>query len=115
MTLLTAVRDVLCRSDRIFPPTSIFSGASTPTAPCRRWCRLPLKLAAAHCLRNTETGSQLKKTATMTGDGVTTSVPVAGRTFKRMLVTSNVWMSTNDTDADAVCARHRRVDEPSRP
>ena len=90
MTLLTVVRDV-CAAVGVVTPTSIFSGINA-----NRTMQEMVSLATEMAQRisyDTRDWVKLRKTATMTGDGAATAFDLPAD-FQRMLLTSNVWMST---------------------
>lgn len=94
MTILSVVRDVCATVGvgGITLPTSIFSGINA-----NRTMLEMLSLANEMAQRIAYDGrdwTRLKKTHTMTGDGVATEF-VLPANFKRLLLTSNVWRSSN--------------------
>lgn len=93
MTLLTVVQDV-CATVGVAVPTSVFSNISS-----NRTMTEMLALAneaAQRIAYDLRDWTKLRLQATYTGDGVKTSFPFPAD-FKRMLLTSNVWRSTNAT------------------
>jgi hypothetical protein len=90
MTLLSVVRDV-CANVGVVIPTTIFSGING-----NRTMQEFVSLANELAQRIAYDGRDwtiLRKTVTLVGDGITEafSLPV---NYKRMLLTSNVWRST---------------------
>jgi len=91
MTILQVVKDV-CAVVGVPVPQSVFSNITG-----NRTMQEMLALAnemAQRIAYNTREWSQLKKTATITGDGVTTAFDLPAN-YKRMLLTSNVWRATS--------------------
>lgn len=91
MTILSVVKDV-CSVVGVTQPQSIFSGIAN-----NRTMQEMLSLAnemAQRIAYDTRDWTALKKTQTLTGDGSKTTfdLPVD---FKRLLLTSNVWRSSN--------------------
>jgi hypothetical protein len=101
MSLLSVVRDV-CLAIGVNPPTSMFSPVVQPRTQAEM-----LSLAnemAQRVAYDTREWTRLKVVGTFTGDGVITppNDALVGTTmfdlpvnFKRMLLTSNVWRSSN--------------------
>jgi hypothetical protein len=92
MSLLTVVQDV-CATVGVQIPTSIFSNISN-----NRTMQEMLTLAnemASRIAYDTRDWQLLRKVQTMAGDGVKTAfdMPID---YKRMLLTANVWRSTNN-------------------
>ncbi len=91
MTLLTVVRDV-CSVVGVLLPQSVFSSINS-----NRTMQEMVSLANEMVQRiayDTRDWTRLKKTHTINGDGVTTAFNLPAN-FKRMLLTANVWRSTN--------------------
>lgn len=93
MTILSVVRDV-CAVVGVTLPTSIFAGINT-----NRTMQEMLSLAnemAQRIAYDNRDWQKLKKTQTFTGDGVQTAFDLPAN-FKRLLLTSNVWRSSDTT------------------
>jgi hypothetical protein len=91
MTLLTVTRDV-CAAVGVVAPTSVFSNITA-----NRTMQEMLALAnemAQRIAYDTRDWIKLRKTTTMVGDGTTTGFDLPSD-FKRMLLTSNVWLSSS--------------------
>src|SRR4249919_818571 len=91
MTLLSVVRDV-CAVVGVQQPTSV-----TSNLVANRTMQEMLALANEMAQRisyDTRDWTLFRKTQTYTGDGVLTSFPLPAD-YKRMLLTSNVWQSSN--------------------
>jgi len=103
MTILSVVRDV-CAAVGVIPPVSVFASINT-----NRTMIEMLALAnemAQRIAYDTREWGALKKMATFTGDGIVTPPDTAyvGTTafplpadYKRMLLTAEVWRSTDPT------------------
>jgi len=91
MTLLTVVRDV-CANVGVQLPTSVFSGIAA-----NRTMQEMLALAnemAQRIAYDTRDWTALLSNAVLTGDGTTTAFNLPAD-YKRMLLTMNLWRSTN--------------------
>src|SRR6185436_21178301 len=91
MTLLSVVQDV-CATVGVVMPTAIFSNI-TGNRTMQEMVSLANEMAQriAYDLRD---WNMLKTSATFTGDGVTTEFDLPAN-YKRMLLTSNLWLSTS--------------------
>jgi hypothetical protein len=93
MTLLTVVQDVCATVGVAIPQSSIFSNISN-----NRTMQEMLSLAnemAQRIAYDTRDWTLLKAVSTMAGDGSKTAFPLP-TDYKRMLLTANVWRSTNN-------------------
>ena len=91
MTLLSVTRDV-CAAVGVLVPTSVFSNITG-----NRTMQEMLSLAnemAQRIAYDTRDWVKLRKTTTLTGDGTTTGFNLPAD-FQRMLLTSNVWLSSS--------------------
>lgn len=91
MTLLTVVKDV-CAAVGVLVPTSVFANITN-----NRTMQEMLSLAnemAQRIAYDTRDWTKLKKSHTMTGDGVTVAFEFPAD-YQRMLLTSNVWRTTS--------------------
>jgi len=91
MTLLSVTRDV-CAAVGVLVPTSVFSNITG-----NRTMAEMLSLAnemAQRIAYDTRDWVKLRKTTTMVGDGTTTGFNLPAD-FQRMLLTSNVWLSSS--------------------
>jgi hypothetical protein len=91
MSLITVVTDV-CAVVGVEVPTSVFSGITF-----NRTAQEMLALAnemAQRIAYDTREWTKLKLTASYAGDGVTTAFALPAD-YKRMLLTTNLWMSTS--------------------
>ena len=91
MTILSVVKDV-CAVVGVTLPQSMFSGITS-----NRTMQEMLALSnemAQRIAYDTRDWTRLKKVFTMTGDGVVAAFDLPAN-YKRMLLTANVWRSTN--------------------
>ena len=91
MTILSVVKDV-CAVVGVTLPQSIFSGI-TGNRTMQEMLALAIEMAQ-RIAYDTRDWTRLKKTFTMTGDGVVTAFNLPAN-YKRMLLTANVWRSSN--------------------
>ena len=95
MTLLTVVREV-CATVGVLLPQSVFASINS-----NRTMQEMVALAnemAQRIAYDTRDWTRLKKTSLMTGDGVTTAFDLPTN-YRRMLLTTNVWRSSNTMTA----------------
>lgn len=90
MTILGVVRDV-CANVGVVIPTTIFSGI-TGNRTMQEFLSLANEMAQRIAYNNRD-WTILRTTVTYTGDGTTTAFDLPNN-YKRMLLTSNVWRST---------------------
>ena len=91
MTLLTVVRDV-CAVVGVTAPTSVFSNI-TANRTAQEMLSLANEMAQRIAYDNRD-WVKLRKTTTLIGDGTTTGFNLPAD-FQRMLLTSNVWLSSS--------------------
>jgi hypothetical protein len=91
VTLLSVIKDV-CATVGVLVPTSVFTNI-TGNRTMQEMLATANETAQAIAY-DTREWTRLKQTVTFTGDGVTTAFNLPAN-YKRMLLTSNVWRSTN--------------------